>query len=169
MARNFGFWGRLKRVIRFRLIMPALRSSHPPEYAARGIMIGDQTLADTERFREKVAAIEVELKALEITQMRVISNARHLPKGVQDPASSVLKIKGTELQQAATEILMEVAGANAMAFQSDHLWGIAKDEPIGPEWSATVAPDYFYTRASTIYGGSNEIQKNVIAKRLLGL
>jgi len=136
---------------------------------ARTVMIGDKTLADTERFREKVAAIEVELKALEITQMRVVSNARNLPKGVQDPASSVLKVKGTELQQAATEILMEVAGANAMAFQSEHLWGTATDEPIGPEWSATIAPDYFYTRASSIYGGSNEIQKNVIAKRLLGL
>lgn len=136
---------------------------------AREIAVGDATLADSPRFREKVAAIEVELKALEITQLRVVSNARKLPKGVQDPASSVLKIKGTELQQAATEVLMEVAGAHAMAFQSEHLWGTATDEPIGPEWSATVAPDYFYTRASSIYGGSNEIQKNVIAKRLLGL
>ncbi len=136
---------------------------------AATIVIGDRTLADTERFREKVAAIEVELKALEITQLRVVSNARNLPRGVQDPASSVLKLKGTELQQAATEILMEVAGAHAMAFQSEHLWGTATDESIGPEWAATVAPDYFYTRASSIYGGSNEIQRNVIAKRLLGL
>jgi len=136
---------------------------------AATIVIGEGTLADTERFREKVAAIEVELKALEITQLRVVSNARNLPRGVQDPTSSVLKLKGTELQQAATEILMEVAGAHAMAFQSEHLWGTATDEPIGPEWAATVAPDYFYTRASSIYGGSNEIQKNVIAKRLLGL
>jgi alkylation response protein AidB-like acyl-CoA dehydrogenase len=83
---------------------------------AATIVIADRTLADTERFREKVAAIEVELKALEITQLRVVSNARNLPRGVQDPASSVLKLKGTELQQAATEILMEVAGAHAMAF-----------------------------------------------------
>jgi len=132
-------------------------------------MVGDRPLAETERFREKVAALEVELKALEITQMRVVANARTLPPGVQDPASSVLKLKGTELQQAATEILMEVAGAHAMAQQSEQLWGTATDEPIGPEWAATVAPDYFYTRASSIYGGSNEIQKNVIAKRILGL
>jgi alkylation response protein AidB-like acyl-CoA dehydrogenase len=88
---------------------------------------------------------------------------------VQDPASSVLKLKGTELQQAATEILMEIAGGNAMAWQSDQLWGAATDEPVGPEWAATMAPDYFYTRAASIYGGSNEIQKNVIAKRILGL
>ncbi|MCC6533923.1 MAG: acyl-CoA dehydrogenase family protein [Burkholderiales bacterium] len=136
---------------------------------AATVMVGDRALADTERFREKVAAIEVELKALEITQMRVVSNARNLPPAVQDPASSVLKIKGTELQQAATEILMEVAGAHAMALQSEHLWGTASDAPVGPEWSATVAPDYFYTRAASIYGGSNEIQRNVVAKRILGL
>ena len=136
---------------------------------AATVMIGDTPLSETERFREKVAAIEVELKALEITQMRVVSNASRLPKGAQDPASSVLKLKGSELQQAATEVLMEVAGAYAMAQQSEHLWGTATEAPIGPEWAATLAPDYFYTRAASIYGGSNEIQKNVIAKRLLGL
>ncbi|RPI45728.1 MAG: pimeloyl-CoA dehydrogenase large subunit [Betaproteobacteria bacterium] len=142
---------------------------HKAKQLAASVMIGDTPLAETERFREKLAAIEVELKALEITQMRVVFNASRLPRGVQDPASSVLKLKGTELQQAATEILMEVAGAYAMAQQSEHLWGTATDEPVGPEWAATVAPDYFYTRAASIYGGSNEIQKNVIAKRLLGL
>ena len=136
---------------------------------AKQVFVGDTALAETERFREKVAAVEVELKALEITQMRVIANARNLPPGVQDPASSVLKLKGTELQQAATEILLEVAGAHAMAAQPEHLRGVAEDAPIGPEWAATVAPDYFITRAASIYGGSNEIQKNVIAKRILGL
>jgi pimeloyl-CoA dehydrogenase large subunit len=144
------------------------RVQRAKELAAQ-VMVGDRPLAETERFREKVAALEVELKALEITQMRVVANARTLAPGVQDPASSVLKLKGTELQQAATEILMEVAGAHAMAQQSEHLWGLASDEPVGPEWAATMAPDYFYTRAASIYGGSNEIQKNVIAKRILGL
>jgi alkylation response protein AidB-like acyl-CoA dehydrogenase len=144
------------------------RVQRAKELAAH-VLVGATPLAATERFREKVAALEVELKALEITEMRVVANARTLPPGVQDPASSVLKLKGTELQQATTEILMEVAGAHAMAQQSGHLWGTATDEPIGPEWAATVAPDYFYTRAASIYGGSNEIQKNVIAKRILGL
>jgi alkylation response protein AidB-like acyl-CoA dehydrogenase len=102
--------------------------------------------------------------------MRVISNARHLPPGVQDPASSILKLKGTELQQASTELLMEIGGVHTMPVQHDLLWGDGDDvEAIGPEWAATIAPDYFYTRASTIYGGSNEIQRNVIAKHLLGL
>jgi alkylation response protein AidB-like acyl-CoA dehydrogenase len=136
---------------------------------AAAVMIGDTPLSETERFREKLAALEVELKALEITQMRVVANARSLPPGVQDPASSILKLKGSELQQAATEILMEIAGAYAMALQPEHLRGEATEEPIGSEWAATVAADYFYTRAASIYGGSNEIQKNVIAKRILGL
>ncbi len=136
---------------------------------AESVYVGDIPLAQTERFREKVAAIEVELKALEITQMRVVANARHLPPGAPDPASSILKLKGTELQQATTEILMEVAGPYAMIRQPEHLWGTATEPPIGPEWAATSAADYFYTRAASIYGGSNEIQKNVIAKRILGL
>ncbi len=136
---------------------------------AADVMVGDTPLAQTERFREKVAAIEVELKALEITQMRVVANAVHLPPGAPDPTSSILKLKGTELQQATTEILMEVAGAHAMIRQPEHLWGTATEPSIGPEWTTTTAADYFYTRAASIYGGSNEIQKNVIAKRILGL
>jgi pimeloyl-CoA dehydrogenase large subunit len=136
---------------------------------AANVMVGDVPLGETERFREKMASVEVELKALEITQMRVIANSRNLPPGVQDPASSVLKLKGTELQQAATELLMEVAGSYALPNQPEYLWGTAMEEPVGPEWAPTIAPDYFITRAASIYGGSNEIQKNVIAKRILGL
>ncbi len=136
---------------------------------AADVMVGDTPLSETERFREKVASIEVELKALEITQMRVVANAVHLPPGAPDPTSSILKLKGTELQQATTEILMEVAGAHAMIREPEHLWGTATEPSIGPEWTTTAAADYFYTRAASIYGGSNEIQKNVIAKRILGL
>ena len=136
---------------------------------AASVYIGDIPLSQTERFREKVASIEVELKALEITQMRVVANSVHLPPGAPDPTSSILKLKGTELQQATTEILMEVAGPNAMIREQEHLWGTATEPSIGPEWTTTTAADYFYTRASSIYGGSNEIQKNVIAKRILEL
>ena len=136
---------------------------------AADVMIGDTPLSETPRFREKVASIEVELKALEITQMRVVANSVRLPKGAADPTSSILKLKGTELQQATTEILMEIAGANAMIREPDHLWGTATEPSIGPEWTTTTAADYFYMRAASIYGGSNEIQKNVIAKRILEL
>jgi alkylation response protein AidB-like acyl-CoA dehydrogenase len=136
---------------------------------AANVYVGDIPLSQTERFREKVALIEVELKALEITQMRVVAHSVNLPPGAPDPTSSILKLKGTELQQATTEILMEVAGPNAMIREQEHLWGTATEPSIGPEWTTTAAADYFYTRASSIYGGSNEIQKNVIAKRILEL
>ena len=146
------------------------RIKRAKELATR-VMAGDTPLSETQRFRDKVALLEVETKALEITQMRVISNSRHLPPGVQDPASSILKLKGTELQQQATELLMEVAGVHAMPIQHDYLWEGADGsaETIGPEWSATIGADYFMTRAASIYGGSNEIQRNVISKHLLGL
>ena len=119
-------------------------------------------------FSARLAQVEIELMALEITNLRFLDQMRRTN---QPPGAdvSMLKIKGTELQQAATEILMEVAGVNAMAFQSDHLWGTATEESIGPEWAATVAPDYFYTRASSIYGGSNEIQRNIVAQMTIGL
>ena len=71
-------------------------------------------------FRAKIAAVEVELKALEMTQMRVISNRRN--DGKPDPASSVLKIKGSEIQQATTELLMEVVGPYALPYETTGRW-----------------------------------------------
>ena len=74
------------------------------------VMAGDRPLIEDERFREKVAAVEVELKALEMTQMRVLSEDRHRKDRLPNPTSSILKIKGSEIQQATTELLLEIAG-----------------------------------------------------------
>jgi pimeloyl-CoA dehydrogenase large subunit len=131
---------------------------------------GDTPLIDDERFRMKIAAIEVELKALEMTQLRVLSRERDGRSTKPDPASSILKIKGSELQQAISELLLEVAGPYALPDQMlhDHTerWN---EPPVGPDWAATLAPHYFNWRKTSIYGGSNEIQKNIIAKAILGL
>jgi pimeloyl-CoA dehydrogenase large subunit len=116
-------------------------------------------------FRAKLAAVEVELKALEMTQMRVISNRRN--DGKPDPASSVLKIKGSEIQQATTELLMEVVGPYALPYEDPEDRG--NEPPVGFDWAGPVAPAYFNTRKVTIYGGSNEIQRGIIAKAILGL
>ena len=116
-------------------------------------------------FRAKLAAVEVELKALELTQMRVISNRRN--DGRPDPASSVLKIKGSEIQQATTELLMEVVGPYAAPYESPDDRG--NEPPIGFDWAAPIAPAYFNYRKVSIYGGSNEIQRGIIAKAILGL
>jgi alkylation response protein AidB-like acyl-CoA dehydrogenase len=130
----------------------------------------DKPLIEDERFREKLAAVEVELKALEMTQLRVVAAERHRTDNKPDPASSILKIKGSEIQQATTELLLEVVGPYALPYQPEHRdderWN---EPPIGPEWAGPIAPTYFNWRKTTIYGGTNEIQKNIIAKAILGL
>ena len=130
--------------------------------------IGDQRVIDNPRFREKLAAVEVELKALELTQLRVVANERRAQHGKPDPASSILKIKGSEIQQATTELLMDVVGPYAMPYQPQFEAGW-NEPPIGPDYAAPAAPTYFNWRKISIYGGSNEIQRNIIAKAILGL
>jgi pimeloyl-CoA dehydrogenase large subunit len=124
-------------------------------------------LLDDPRFREKVAAVEIELKALEMTQLRVVAAQRSRKDNRPDPFSSILKLKGSEIQQATTELLMEVAGPYAMPFVPEQEG--RNEPPIGPDWAATIAPTYFNWRKVSIYGGSNEIQKNILAKAILGL
>jgi pimeloyl-CoA dehydrogenase large subunit len=127
-------------------------------------------LIELPRFREKLVAVEVELKALEMTQLRVVAAEAKRAKGKPDPASSILKIKGSEIQQATTELLMEVVGPYALPYRQEHEEEEGWNEPpIGPDWASTIAPTYFNTRKVSIYGGSNEIQKNIIAKAILGL
>jgi alkylation response protein AidB-like acyl-CoA dehydrogenase len=129
---------------------------------------GGKPLMADERFRAKITAVEVELKALEMTELRVVSARTRSNK--PDPASSILKIKGSEIQQIITELLLEVVGPYALPDQTGHdeseRWN---EPPIGPDWGGPLAPQYFNTRKTTIYGGSNEIQKNIIAKAILGL
>jgi pimeloyl-CoA dehydrogenase large subunit len=130
--------------------------------------VGDKRLIDDERFMEKVALVEVELKALEMTQLRVVAaDAKRGRSGKPDPASSILKIKGSQIQQATTELLMDVVGPYAMPYAAEHEG--RNEPPVGPDWAAPIAPTYFNTRKVSIYGGSNEIQKNIIAKAILGL
>jgi pimeloyl-CoA dehydrogenase large subunit len=132
---------------------------------------GGKPLMADERFRAKIAAVEIELKALEMTQLRVVAAERSRNgNNKPDPASSILKIKGSEIQQTITELLLEVVGPYALPDQIPHdeseRWN---EPPVGPEWAGPLAPQYFNYRKTSIYGGSNEIQKNIIAKAILGL
>jgi pimeloyl-CoA dehydrogenase large subunit len=130
----------------------------------------DRPLLEDERFRAKIAAVEVELKALEMTQLRVVAAERNRKGNRPDPASSILKIKGSEIQQTISELLLEVVGPYALPYQPEYLdeerWN---EPPVGPDWAPSLAPTYFNTRKVSIYGGTNEIQKNIIAKAILGL
>jgi pimeloyl-CoA dehydrogenase large subunit len=131
--------------------------------------VGDKPLIEDERFAMKIAAVEVQLKALEMTQLRVVAAARNRA-GKPDPASSILKIRGSEIQQTISELLIEAVGPFALPDQlprdESERWN---EPPIGPEWAGPQAPHYFNSRKISIYGGSNEIQKNIIAKAILGL
>lgn len=119
-------------------------------------------------FSAKIAEIEVELLALEMTSLRALSKAS--AGASSNSTSSLLKIKGTEVQQKITVLLMEAMGYFSMPYIKDVLIDGWQDEvPIGPEEAAFLAPHYFDWRKTSIYGGSNEIQKNIIAKVVLGL
>ncbi len=129
---------------------------------------GEGTVWDNVNFRSRFNLAEIELKALEITQMRVVAAQSKSSDGRPDPASSILKIKGSELQQTATELLVEVAGPNALAFIDHPLHG--SNDPLADlEWASLAAQTYFNYRKVSIYGGSNEIQRNIISKSVLGL
>lgn len=123
---------------------------------------------DRPRFRDRLIETEIALKALEITQLRVLwDEANGTFKGRPNPTSSVLKIRGSELQQATSELLLDLVGPYALPFQDK---SEGRNEPaIGPDWADAVAPLYFNQRKVSIYGGSNEIQRNIIAKAILGL
>jgi alkylation response protein AidB-like acyl-CoA dehydrogenase len=128
--------------------------------AARATSGGRPLLADP-RFADRLARVEVELMALEITNLRFLDQLRGgRPPGAQ---VSLLKIKGTEIQQALTELMMQTAGPLAHAFRPVDS-GAAFDA-----FTASLMPRYCNVRKATIYAGSNEIQRNIIAKMTLGL
>jgi alkylation response protein AidB-like acyl-CoA dehydrogenase len=122
--------------------------------------VGVETLFDDALFRGRIARKEMRLRAIEMLNLRTLAAAQlgHAP-GAE---SSVLKIVGTEMQQQVTELCMDAMGHNAAG------WLDSPEEAL-PSHQQAVASQFNYLRAATIYGGSNEIQKNIIAKHVLRL
>jgi alkylation response protein AidB-like acyl-CoA dehydrogenase len=118
-------------------------------------------LMDDPRFRDKLSRVEIELDALELTSMRFLDKMRRTG---QPPGAdvSMLKIRGTEVQQLITELMMQAAGPMAQPFK-------AVDGGDIDHFTSRLAPRYFNYRKASIYAGSNEIQRNIIAKMTLGL
>jgi alkylation response protein AidB-like acyl-CoA dehydrogenase len=114
-------------------------------------------------FRRKVAELEIDLTALEFTELRTLAGESS-GKG-PGPESSILKIKGTEIQQRLQELALEAAGHYGAPFLGE----AGHNSGIGPRHSLGLAGDYFNGRKTSIYGGSNEIQRNIISKMVLGL
>jgi alkylation response protein AidB-like acyl-CoA dehydrogenase len=123
---------------------------------------GGQRMLDDAGFQQRMADIEVELMALEFTELRTL--ATMAAGGFPGPESSLLKIKGTELQQATQELRMELA-----AYYQGVLPTNMDPSVLGHEFGSDARRAFMYGRAATIYGGSNEVQKNIISKYVLGL
>jgi len=121
-------------------------------------------LISTDEFARKVAETEIELSALEFTELRTLAKEAH--GQMAGPESSILKIKGTEIQQRITELTLEAIGC--YAYPDAHAFG-DNEYPVGPDYAVGQAGHYFNMRKASIYGGSNEIQRNIIAKAVLGL
>ncbi len=135
------------------------RSIHRVKRIAAGTERNGKPLLEDPQFRGKIARLEIELEALKITNLRALAGAQlgHAP----GPESSILKLRGSEILQRSLELAMEAMGQNALSWFN---------EPgVVPPVEESVPSTFNYTRATTIYGGSNEIQKNIISKYILGL
>jgi len=129
---------------------------------------GATPLSEDRNFMRKLAMVEVELKALEFTELRTLAAVSS--GKAPGPESSILKLKGTELQQAVDELCMEAAGYYALPWvPSQYTLDFPVEERIGENGETQTSLTYFNFRKASIYGGSNEIQKNIIAKHVLGL
>jgi alkylation response protein AidB-like acyl-CoA dehydrogenase len=124
-------------------------------------------LLEDSRFRDKIAQVEIDLMALEITNLRVI--AAEAEKKGPGPEASMLKVKGSEIQQALTELFMQALGHHALPWQPAALDYGYDGEVAGPGYGVSATGDYFNYRKASIYAGSNEIQRNIISKMMLGL
>ncbi|MGK5115538.1 MULTISPECIES: acyl-CoA dehydrogenase family protein [unclassified Geodermatophilus] len=128
------------------------------EHAAQ-ITSGGRPLSEDPHMAVRLAEVENELLALELTALRVVATSSD---GKPHPASSVLKLRGSELQQAATELLVDIAGPLSVA-------SFAGEDSLVPDWARVATPEYLNHRKVSIYGGSNEVQRTIIAGTILGL
>jgi alkylation response protein AidB-like acyl-CoA dehydrogenase len=126
-----------------------------------------QRLIDDAGFLAKLAALEVEVSAVEYTELRTLSA---LSVGQRVGAeSSILKCQGTDVLQRIGELAVEAVGYYAMPFDRSVLDFGGNEPPIGPDYAVSAAGRYFNQRKASIYGGSNEIQHEIVAKRILGM
>ena len=135
-------------------------------------MMNGRPLIEDPRFRDRITQVELELMALEITNLRVLSAAAHESRAPR-PEASILKIKGSEIIQQLAELQMHALGHDALPYVRDALELDWSPPPLlaehYPEYAPPLSGHYFNQRKTTIYAGSTEIQKNIISKLILGL
>jgi alkylation response protein AidB-like acyl-CoA dehydrogenase len=121
-------------------------------------------------FRRKLAEMDIKVDTLNATELKIFAN--RAAGQAMGPVSSMLKLEGSQAQQAITELALEVVGPYATPFVEDTFAGLTgdrNDPRAGPDYAATVAPMYLNQRKTSIYAGSNEIQHNIMAKMILGI
>jgi alkylation response protein AidB-like acyl-CoA dehydrogenase len=129
--------------------------------------LAQRTGANDPDLMRRADLLETRVQALEATELRCLAAAERT--GSPGPSASMLKIQSTELSQAISALTVEAAGLWALPYQPDVVEARGAKPGVGPEQALTAVPFYFNNRAATIYGGSNEIQRNIMAKQVLGL
>ena len=124
-------------------------------------------LNDDPSFNGKIADIDLQVQALEMSELRALSTMAL--GGAPGPEVSTLKVRGSEIQQRIAELAMEAVGEYAAPYQPGMLFHDTNETPVGPDHAPPAAPRYFNMRKTTIYGGSTEVQKNIVSKAILGL
>ncbi|OUS30641.1 acyl-CoA dehydrogenase [Gammaproteobacteria bacterium 45_16_T64] len=134
---------------------------------AEGVIVGGETLWDNGFFKRKYCEIEIEISGLAFTENRIKSA---LGNGQNPgPEASMTKILGTEISQRVTELAIEAVGEYGVPLQVDAIEPGSSIDGVGPKEAMAIMPKYLNTRATSIYGGSNEVQRGIIAKAVLGL
>ncbi len=149
-----------------RIAQSKLRVEHLYEIAASERVNGGLLNQDKD-FMRKLTQIEVDLMALEYTELRMLSKIEKGHALTAEP--SLLKIKGSEIQQRLTELLVESLGMYGAAYESQAVREGRNDLNFAPDYADGPMAEHLYLKAATIYGGSNEIQRNIISKMVLGL
>jgi alkylation response protein AidB-like acyl-CoA dehydrogenase len=145
----------------------ALASIDHLKHIARDQKKDGKPLAEDPMFAARLGEIEVDLAAMRTTNLRVMQAATDgAPPG---PETSMLKIKGTELRQSINDLTRRALGPYAMPFVSEALDDGWNGEPVGPDYANPISVHYFNHRKTSIYGGSNEVQRNIISKMMMGL
>ena len=140
--------------------------AHLKRIAMKEVCDGKPMLEDP-LFRAQVAEVEMQLMAIEMSTLRILAAAKE--GGVPGAESSILKVKGTEIRQAITHLLRKVIGPYALPFLEEEMQLDYDGELLHADYSASLAGDYFNMRKLSIFGGSNEIQKNIVSKMILEL
>ena len=135
--------------------------------AAARLKKNGRPLAEDPAFAARLARVEIELENMKTTNLRVI--AAVAGGGVPGAESSMLKIRGTEIRQEISSLLRRAMGPYAQPFVAEALEDGFEGAPIGPPEAASAAAQYFNNRKLSIFGGSNEVQRNIISKMILGL